>query len=170
MQKHSPSKESRFRTFWRERQSKSWSFFCPQCRAARKVSGHPNPGRLENYGRIGLCSLVFTLATWNWFELKGLVSFIPFWAAFEIFYRTRMRAIMACPHCGFDPYLYLADIQLARREIEDHWKRKFAEHGIPYPASKHGPVEIPVPAPEPETSEIHLERGPGEAEQPFRDN
>ena len=48
--------------------------------------------------------------------------------------------MLACPHCGFDPYLYLADVKLARQEIEEHWKRKFAEHGIPFPSPKHGPT------------------------------
>jgi len=30
-------------------------------------------------------------------------------------------------------------VKLARQEIEDHWRKKFAEHGIPYPTPKHGP-------------------------------
>jgi hypothetical protein len=163
--KHSPPKTSRLKTLWRDRRSRPWSFFCPQCRAARKVGAHPNPGRLENYGRVGLCAMVFTLATWKWFGMKGIVSFVPLWAAFEMFYRARMRSIMACPHCGFDPYLYLADVQLARKEIEGHWRKKFAEHGT-YPKDKHGAVDAP-PA-QPAEAEITREPDTGELEPPSR--
>jgi len=45
----------------------------------------PNPARFGNFARIGLCAIVFTLATWNWFTWKGIVAFIPFWVLFEVF-------------------------------------------------------------------------------------
>ena len=143
-------KKFEFQSLWRQRHSRIWSFYCPQCRAPRRAPRHPNPASAGNIARIALCSAVFSLALWNQFGWKGLVSFVPFWAVFEIFYRSRMRGMLACPHCGFDPYLYLVDAKLARKEIEDHWKRKFAEHGIPFPAPKHGSVptaqtEMPAP-------------------------
>jgi hypothetical protein len=40
---------------------------------------------------------------------------------------------LACNHCGFDPYLYLIDVPRAREVVENHWRKKFAEKGIPYP-------------------------------------
>lgn len=73
------------------------------------------------------------LATWNWFEWKGVVSFLPFWTFFEMVYRSRVRAALACTQCGFDPYLYLIDVPRAREVVENHWRKKFAEKGIPYP-------------------------------------
>ena len=141
------------RTLWRERHGKIWTFYCPQCRAARRTPTHPDPARMANFARIGLCALVFMIATWNWFAWKGVVSFVPFWAAFEIFHRSRMRGMLACPHCGFDPYLYLIDVKLARQEMEHHWKKKFAEHGIEYPGQKH---EVPGPKHESPVPEAHL--------------
>jgi len=135
------------RSLWRQRHSRIWSFYCPQCRAPRRTPTHPDPSRPANYARIGLCALVFTISTWTWFSWKGLVSFVPFWAVFELVHRSRVRGLLACPHCGFDPYLYLVDVKLARREIEEHWKRKFAEHGIPFPQPKH---ELLQPQAEPQ--------------------
>lgn len=135
------------KSIWRKPHSRIWSFYCPQCRAPRRAPTHPNPANPLNIGRIALCSAFFTLCTWSWFGWKGFVSFVPFWATFEIIYRSRMRGMLACPHCGFDPYLYLVDVKLARKEIEEHWKRKFAEHGIPFPSPKHG--EVATPAAEP---------------------
>jgi hypothetical protein len=136
-EKRQPSAED-LRSLWRERHGKVWTFYCPQCRAARRADTHPDPARFENFARVGLSALVFMICTWNWFAWKGVFSFFPIWAVFEIVHRSRVRGMLACPHCGFDPYLYLVDVKLARSEIEAHWKRKFAEHGIPFPAPKHG--------------------------------
>jgi hypothetical protein len=82
---------------------------------------------------MGLTSVVLMLATWKWFEWKGIVSFFPLWALFEMIYRSKVRASLACIHCGFDPYLYLIDVPRAREVVENHWRKKFAEKGIPYP-------------------------------------
>ncbi len=73
------------------------------------------------------------LATWHWFDWKGIVSFVPFWAVFEVFYRTRMRAALVCDQCGFDPVLYLVDVKKAREQVELHYRKLFADKGIPYP-------------------------------------
>ncbi len=73
------------------------------------------------------------VATWRWFEWRGVVSFVPFWLIFEAVYRARCRGILNCTQCGFDPYLYLIDTRRARAEVESHWRKKFAEKGIPYP-------------------------------------
>jgi hypothetical protein len=129
------------KSLWHDRHSRIWSFYCPQCRAARRTPTHPDPARPLNIARVLLCAWAFTIACWSWFGWKGIVSFVPFWAAFEIFHRSRMRGMLACPHCGFDPYLYLVDVKLARKEIDAHWRRKFAEHGIPFPSPKHGDGE-----------------------------
>ena len=56
---------------------------------------------------------------------------------FEGYYRSRVRIALSCPHCGFDPYLYLTDVKRARQEIEAYWRKKFAEKGIPYPGDAH---------------------------------
>ena len=58
---------------------------------------------------------------------------MPFWAIFEVIYRWRTRALLPCKECGFDPYLYLIDPELAKKEVEDYWKKKFDDKGIPYP-------------------------------------
>ena len=44
-----------------------------------------------------------------------------------------MRAALPCQQCGFDPYLFLIDEEWAKKEVEQHWRKKFADHGIPYP-------------------------------------
>jgi hypothetical protein len=124
---------SKMKPLWRNRNSRAFAFFCPNCRAQRRVKTHPSPSRVENYFRIGLLTVVFTLAGWSYFGAKGLVSFVPFWAIFEVVFRSRMRVALLCPYCGFDPFLYLYDVDQARAGVMAHWQKVCAEKGIPYP-------------------------------------
>jgi hypothetical protein len=121
------------KSLWKEKSQNIWSFFCPQCKTPRRIPYRSRPGGFKQYAQIGLTSVVVTFATWPWLGAKGIVSFLPIWITFEVLYRSRVRAALNCEQCGFDPILYLSDVKAARREIEDHWKRKFAEKGIPYP-------------------------------------
>jgi hypothetical protein len=132
---------------WRGGPVDSYCFFCPSCRADRKVPYRSRPGGARQVTQVLATALFFTLVTWTWFDWKGIVSFVPFWACFETYYRTRLRASLACTHCGFDPYLYLTDVKRAREEIERHWRAKFAERGIPYP-DKNAPAPLLVPGSE----------------------
>lgn len=120
------------KSYWKSRKKNHFEFICPQCRAERRIAYQPKPG-LKHVFQIGLTSVVFMLATWSIFEWKGIVSFVLFWTVFEIIYRLKVRIAMACPHCGFDPYLYLTDVPRARAEIEHFWRDKFKEKGIPFP-------------------------------------
>lgn len=110
-----------------ERKSRSWMFYCPLCAVSRRLSSSPQPGRPMHYVQVGLCSVVFTLATYSWFQWKGLVSFVPMWMVFEAVYRARVRGKLRCSECGFDPLLCLSDTGRARKEVEQHWQKKLAE-------------------------------------------
>ncbi len=71
--------------------------------------------------------------TWPWFGIKGIVMMVPVLAGFEILYRLKMRAALQCPDCSFDPILYLVDRAKAVQQVEEVWRKKFAQHGLPYP-------------------------------------
>jgi hypothetical protein len=83
--------------------------------------------------QVGLTAIFFMLVAWPIFNWKGIVSFLPIWLVFETVYRMKTRSALLCPHCGFDPILYLSDAPKARAEITAHWRKKFAEKGIPFP-------------------------------------
>jgi hypothetical protein len=120
-------------SFWRDRKDDLWCFMCPLCQVQRRVRFQPGFGGLRQVLQIVITSLTFSLVTWPWLEWKGIVSLLPFWITFEIFYRWRARAVLHCAQCGFDPYLFRINVKWAKREIEAHWRKKFAERGIPYP-------------------------------------
>ncbi|MBY0471416.1 hypothetical protein K2X30_09635 [bacterium] len=123
----------KLKTYWKDRTSQIWMFFCPLCKAQRRLPFRPTPGSLRHYLQVGLTSLVFTLATWDFFSWKGILSFLPFWTLFEIAYRVRSRAMLSCSQCGFDPYLYMTDLDRAKSEVRAHWRKKFEEKGLPNP-------------------------------------
>lgn len=143
------------KTVWNEKSLRAWSFYCPVCRANRIVTQKPSL-KSFHYLQIFLTAGVFTLVTWHWFSWRGMVSFFPFWIVFEFFYRTRVRIALSCPHCGFDPYLYLADARWARDEMETHWRKKFEQRGIPFP--EKDPV---ITGPNPSSSEPMVDRKGG---------
>ncbi|MBI2712650.1 MAG: hypothetical protein HYX41_07350 [Bdellovibrio sp.] len=109
---------------------------------------------MRQVSQVVLTAVFFTICTSPWLAWKGIVSVFPFWAGFEFIYRWRMRAALPCPHCGFDPYLFLIDEDWAKKEVEAHWRKKFADHGIPYPEKgkpaegASPPASPPGPSPE----------------------
>ncbi|MEK7690943.1 MAG: hypothetical protein AAB425_07970, partial [Bdellovibrionota bacterium] len=125
-----------FRSLWDKAQKKVWKYYCPLCRNERRARSKPTPSPRQIF-QVFLTAVFFMICTWPWFGWRGIISFVPFFAAFEIYHRTRVRMQMTCPDCGFDPYLYLTDVPRARKEVESHWRKKFVEKGIPYPEKKN---------------------------------
>jgi RNase P subunit RPR2 len=113
-------------------QKKFFRFYCPQCRAERRLPAAPRIS-LRHWMQIGITTLVLTAALWPFFGLKGLIVFVPLWAGFELVFRSRMRIVLACPSCGFDPFLYIRDVKLARAEMEKFWRSRYQEKGLPFP-------------------------------------
>lgn len=113
-----------FKSLWRQKPYATWTFICPVCEARRCIPVRSEPAP-EHFFQIGLTSVFFTLLTWPWLNWKGIVSFLPFWITFEVIYRLRVRGLVHCPHCGFDPYLFLSDEDKAKSAIEAHIKKKY---------------------------------------------
>ncbi len=110
-----------------------YDFFCPHCRIERRLATRPNPWQPKYVFQIGLTSMVISLALWPLMGAKGLVSFVPLWAVFETVFRLRARALLVCPECGFDPFLYLQDVKKARAQVEARMRDRFKERGLPWP-------------------------------------
>ena len=101
---------------------------------------HPKPGRPIHFAQVGITTVVLAIgmnALWPWIGVKALVAFVPLWIAFEVIYRAKVRASVVCRKCGFDPVLYLSDVDRTREAIRDHWRKRFEEKGIPFPGDVH---------------------------------
>lgn len=106
-----------------KRSSQCFSFFCALCSQPRKISMKPTPYQPIYFFRVGVATAFFTLVFWNFFGWKGIAVLFPFWVIFEWIYRTKLRQQMECPHCGFDPYLYQANRELANAKVKAHFAK-----------------------------------------------
>lgn len=112
-------------------------FYCVGCNRERHLSAPAKVGSFRFFMHIGITTAFCTLITWPWLGFKGAGFFlIPVGLAFEAIYRLKLRADLVCPDCQFDPTLYLSDPKRAVRQVEDTWRKKFEEKGIPYPETK----------------------------------
>ena len=137
------------KSIWRERFTRNFQFFCPMCTTPRKIGMDPRPGQPIHFVQVGLTTLVISLLCVRflpWIGWKSLVGFVPLWIAFETVYRARIRAKLVCGKCGFDPVLYLVDVDRAREAIRDHWRKRFAERGIPFPGESENDAAYSQPA------------------------
>ena len=144
------------KSFWRERNGALWSFICPLCRVERRLPLGPRPGTLKHFFQIGLLTVVFAILCWSKLSGRGFIAFIPFWSIFEVLYRWKLRILLPCSQCGFDPYLFSSDVKRAQQEVEHHWRKKFADKGIPYPHDPKVGLNVPVPVLKPGVSTPEL--------------
>lgn len=128
------------KTVWNPSHTGNYHFFCPQCRKERQIGLKPSPWQGKYLFRVALTSAVIAMATSPVWGIKGAIIFVPLWAAFEIYYRLKVRSLLSCPYCGFDPYLYITDVKRARKEMERFWREKFSQRGIPYPGDEEPPL------------------------------
>jgi len=126
------------KTIWKQIERKDFHFYCPGCKKERRIFSPPKVGTVRHILQVVATTAFFTLITWPLLTWKGVVAFVPFWAIFEAFYRMRMRAVLVCNDCGFDPILYLVDSKKAAQAVELHWRKKFEQKGWTYPEKKQG--------------------------------
>ncbi|MCM0605570.1 MAG: hypothetical protein KA715_05720 [Xanthomonadaceae bacterium] len=124
--------ERDLKPFVKVKQPSYFTYFCAQCNNKRILPMNPNPGRAKHFFQVALTAGVIMLMTWSWFEWKGVVSFIPLWIGFEVMFRMKLRAMIPCPICGFDPYLQLIDSKRATEKTVEFWKKKFEDNGLEF--------------------------------------
>ena len=118
---------------WKEKHSNAYGYFCAYCNTKRVIGLHPSPWKPRYLFRVAVTSALFMLATWPIFDWKGLVSFVPFWIAFETVYRLKFRQAVVCHVCGFDPILYVKDRNAAKELVRAKYREAYARKGIPFP-------------------------------------
>ncbi len=142
------------KTFWKGKSKDLWEFFCPFCKLKRRLPYRPQPGGFRQISQVVLTTALVTLASWPWFDWKGVVSFVPLWGVFEIIYRSRLRTALVCQNCGFDPYLYLTDVKKARTELEKTVRARYAEKGVPFPVKPGKPGSAKTETKPTDTAEL----------------
>jgi ribosomal protein L37E len=54
---------------------------------------------------------------------RVLFLFFFFWAIGECIRKILHRKEIPCPHCGFDMTWYRRDVRIAKKIVEDFWKK-----------------------------------------------
>lgn len=115
-------------------ESQGFRFFCVSCRRERRQVPPSKVGSPKFFIQIFLATAFFTLLFWPLMGAKGFFAFlIPVGATLEAVYRLKMRAAMVCPDCKFDPILYLVDRSKAVHQVEEAWRKRFLDKGLPFP-------------------------------------
>jgi hypothetical protein len=109
-------------------------FFCVSCKRERLQAPPAKVGSPRFFAHIIIATAFFAAIFWPLLGIKGVFAFLlPVGIVMEAVYRLKMRAALICPDCQFDPVLYLVDREKAVRQVEEAWRKKFTEKGIPFP-------------------------------------
>lgn len=98
-------------------------FFCPLCGSKRAFHSTPRLS-IKNYLQLTLCSLLTGSALYTVMGPRSFFVFFIFWAIFEAGIRMNFRKEIPCPHCGFDASWYKKDVKIARRLVDEFWKKQ----------------------------------------------
>lgn len=97
--------------------------YCAFCKSPRRVYRK----RRGSWTNIVLSFVVAGLMGWIWFQElnpKIIGLFLFNLLVSEIFVQARWRLTLACPHCGFDPVIYLSKPEKAAEKVNAFLKRQ----------------------------------------------
>ena len=122
------------REWLKKAEADGFRFYCVSCKRQRLLSPPARVGSSRFFAQVLITTGFFTALAWPWMGAKGFLAFLlPVGLFLETAYRLKMRQSMVCPDCSFDPILYLIDRKKAALQVEEAWKKKFEEKGIPFP-------------------------------------
>ncbi len=93
--------------------------YCAFCRNPRTIyrkSGSSGVNVLQAGGVSLLCTFLF----WEKLDPRALLIFVVCLMILEVVIHFRTRSEIACPHCGFDPVLYLKNKDAACAKVKVH--------------------------------------------------
>lgn len=89
---------------------------CAFCKSERRINRKKNLSVVD-YVAAGICSLIAMALVFKDVDPRMFVFFVFFIAVGEFFVQIRWRMGVVCPHCGFDPVLYLKAPEKAAAKV-----------------------------------------------------
>lgn len=128
---------------------------CAFCKSERHVNRKKNLD-LMDYLTAGICSFMAMAAIFQEADPRVFIFFIFFIAIGELFVQFRWRIGVVCPHCGFDPVLYLKSPETAAAQVTSKLEQRKSNPemllarklDIPYRKVPAGSVAKKKPEPE----------------------
>lgn len=90
--------------------------YCAFCKLPRNFYNKKHI-HWTNVGLSALCAFLTMFIIWQSFEPVVLVFFVIYLALAEIFIQIRWRLSVVCPHCSFDPVIYVKNPELACQKV-----------------------------------------------------
>ncbi|MBK9293337.1 MAG: hypothetical protein IPM57_02675 [Oligoflexia bacterium] len=103
--------------------------YCAFCKVPRHVYRKRHLS-LINYIQGFSLSIVASFLIWRQIDPRALVILVLTLMFIEIGILIRRRLEAPCPHCGFDPYLYLKDQKAACDRVKMHLEKRQADPDV----------------------------------------
>jgi hypothetical protein len=97
--------------------------FCAFCRTPRRMYKKKHASIFDAIVLFAL-SFVLMMMIWEDWNPKVLLVWVGFMGISEIVVQMRWRIGLSCPHCGFDPVLYMNDRTSVVRKVKTHMARR----------------------------------------------
>lgn len=98
-------------------------FYCAFCKSPRP--GVADRGlRLQTILSALLLSALLSFLFWDELDPRALPIFIVLVMCLEFASQIHWKARIICPHCGFDPVLYVKNQGLAAEKVKDYLERR----------------------------------------------
>lgn len=97
--------------------------FCAFCRSERRVYTRKHIGWLHAVWALA-ATLTAMVLVWQDWDARASILFVVFLFVAEVFVQFRWRTSIPCPHCGFDPIVYLRDPQEACRRVRSRLEER----------------------------------------------
>jgi len=97
-------------------------------------------------------SFVAGLIIWQDFDLRMIPLFVLALGLAEILIQIRWRLSIVCPHCGFDPVLYLSSREKAEEKVKTHLEKR--RNSAAFLLSKNANLNLPFRKIKPEAQLI----------------
>lgn len=104
-------------------------FFCPLCHYHQSTSTIQKV-TLKHHAQIFLLTVATGVLTFPLFGFSAIALYLVYWTGFEFFYRLRKRQALVCESCGFDPFLYKRDVEMARKALRQHWQTRIEKENL----------------------------------------
>lgn len=99
------------------------NFFCAFCRSPRTANLQKHIGFFEVLLSI-VGSTILMFLFFQGFDPRAFAFVAIFLSLFEFFVQFKYRLAMICPHCGFDPLLYLKSKEKACAQVKEYLERR----------------------------------------------
>lgn len=97
--------------------------FCAFCKSPRYIYKKKSVNLFNIFSSL-LMAVAAMFIIWQGFNPQVIFLFVFFLVSSEILIQFRWRLNIVCPHCGFDPSLYLKDHERAAEKVKLHLEKR----------------------------------------------